>query len=158
MGYWCLIVTLVLFAADAFKVPPGQGLALPVLAGAADRQDGCRYAGCPAEFTVMPPTPQPQSPFAQTVQQAKPPLQQQHPDATSASGEQLQQQSSPEQQQVSEALQRSMSGGGSGDSSEVVMQRRPLLYFHLDGHDQPCGPVSLDALSSASQTVMGAPP
>lgn len=36
-------------------------------------------------------------------------------------------------------------------------QQRALLYFQLAGHEQPCGPIPLGALSKASQTVIGPP-
>ncbi len=149
-------------AADALRVRPQQGLALPVLAGAAERQEGWRYARCPADFAAAPSPQQQPSAFAMRSATAQPSAHQKGP--SERPGEQLQQQSSPEDQQISQAPQRQPSGqrsdegsAGCGDDDGgvtiVVAQRRPLLYFQLDGHNQPCGPVSLDALSSASQTV-----
>ena len=32
-------------------------------------------------------------------------------------------------------------------------QQRTLLFFQLSGHELPCGPIPLEGLSTASQTV-----
>lgn len=111
---------------DAFHVAPGQGLAMPVLSSSHDKP-GPHLAGDPTTFTSAA------SPRDSTDS------------AASASAQSLQ---LAQSQHVVERQLRSR-GGRRQDGSQL----RALLYFQLAGHEQPCGPIPLGALSTASQTV-----
>lgn len=105
---------------------PGQGLALPVLSGSHDRP-GPRLAGNPTTFSA---TASPRTSMDSSA-------------AAAAEGRQL-----VLRQHAVESQLRDHAAGRQRGS-----QQSTLLYFQLAGHEQPCGPVLLDALSTASQTV-----
>lgn len=118
-----------LSAGDAFHVAPGQGLALPVLAGSHE-MPGPRLAGDPTTFSA---TASPRSSLDSTAA------------ASADSGRHV----VLRQHAVDSHLQdrRACSGKQRGS------QQRALLYFQLAGHELPCGPIPLERLSTASQTV-----
>lgn len=147
-------------AEDAFLVASHHGLALPVLAGAADRQEGCRHTGSPADFSAANPQMAQHSPLyrSSTTGQI---------DATaekvSAGTVQHQQLSTPDQQLLSRALQHTVPQLEEGVSTapertvgtpgRVQSERRPLLYFQLEGRPETRALVALDALPKTSAAV-----
>lgn len=115
-------------ADDAFHVAPGQGLAMPVLSSSHDKP-GPHLAGDPTTFTSAA------SPRNSTDSRA----------SASAQSQQL--------AQSQHVVERQLRNRGSRGQDGI--QPRALLYFQLAGHERPCGPIPLGALSTASQTVCG---
>ncbi len=128
-------------ADDAFHVAPRQGLALPVLAGHFDQQ-GPRHAGDPAAFAAAAAQPAADAGSRNSMECTA---------LVSRKQQLLRRQ--PGGGGGGSGISGCISGGGGRDGGQQGNQQKSLLYFQLAGHAQPCGPISLDGLSTASQTV-----
>ena len=113
-------------AEDAFHVAPRQGVALPALSGQIEA-DGSHYAGNPASFAATASAQPPAVPFKPLVT------------GRLSTGCTL--------------LGRQASSSSRTSSGSAGQQLRTLLFFQLEGHAHPCGPISLKTLATASRTV-----
>lgn len=147
------------YAEDAFLVASHHGLALPVLAGAADRQEGCRHTGFPADFSpanshMAQHSPSyPSSPMVQSDYRTASRM-----SAGKVSEEiaQHQQLSTPDQQHATPHVQEGVSTAPEravATPGRVQAERRTLLYFQLEGQPETRALVALDALPKTSAAV-----